>query len=225
MAQRKRISRKDLREPDQFMVWFGRTFEWCRAYKRHLIVGGVAILVVGVGIAAWELYDARRRASAQTAYNHALDTYQSGQYAEALAAFQEVRDYGSTPHRDLAAIYVANSQLALGDTKGAIETLETLTDRISSGALTGQLASLTLALSYEMNNDCDAALRAVERVAGNTGPFQQEALLVKGRCSVRVGRFDNAIEVYRNYLEQFPGEDARQISIKLQELKARTAGS
>lgn len=225
MAQRKRIFRKDLREPDQFMVWFGRALEWCRAYRRHLIIGGVAILLVVVGIAAWKLYDASRRESAQIAYNRALDDYQSGQYADALAAFQEVREYDSTPHGDLAAIYVANSQLALGDTKGAIETLEALTGRVSSGALTGQLASLTLALSYEMDNDCDAALRAVERVAGNAGPFQQEALLVKGRCSVRVGRLDNAIEVYRNYLERFPGDDAKQISIKLQELEARTAGS
>jgi len=224
MAQHNRISRRDLKDPDQFMVTFGRVLEWCRLHRQNLIIGGVAVFVILIGFAGWQLYDASRRESAQAAYNRAVNLYQAGQYAEALERFREVQQGGSTAQENLAAMYVANSQLALGATKEAIRTLEELKQRIPEDAFTSQLASLTLGLSHELAKDCGGALRAIEGIVGVVGPFQQEALLLKARCSVNLGQLDSAIEVYRDYLQRYPGEDTAQISLRLQELQAKSAG-
>jgi hypothetical protein len=221
---KKRISRRDIRQPDQFMVKTGRLMELCRAYRRQLIIAGIAIGLVLGGIAARELYATNRNNKARVAYNRALDAYEAGRFQDALAAFRKVVSYGSTPHGELAGLYIGNAQLALGQSKEAIKGLQNLTNRIAPGTLTGQLALLTLALAQEMDNSCDAALGSLEQVVGGSGPFRQEALLAKARCSARVGEVDNAIKTYREYLKRFPGSDTPQISLKLQELEAKSAG-
>lgn len=187
------------------------------------MIGGAAVLVVLLAAAVWELYDASRRRSAQADYNAALAAYESGAYETALAGFREVQGYGATAHRDLAALYIANTQLALGATKDAIATLEDLTGRVSADTLNGQLALLSLALAHERNDDCRSALRTIEQVAGQAGPFAQEALLAKARCSVHAGELENAISAYRDYLRQFPGSENPEISLRLQELEAKAA--
>lgn len=206
------------------MVTLGRTLGWCRAYKRHLMIGGVVVLVLLLAVAGWELYDASRQRSAQAAYNLALDAYESGAYEAALAGFREVEEYGVAPHSDLAALYIANTQLALGANRDAIATLEELTARVSADTLNGQLALLSLALAHERNDDCQSALGIIAHVVGQAGPFEQEALLAKARCSVRAGELENAIGAYRDYLKQFPGSENPEISLKLQELEARASG-
>jgi hypothetical protein len=222
---RKRISRKEIKEPDKFMVLSARVLDWCRAYKRRLITGGAVIVVVTASVVGWQLYNAHQRTLARVAYNQALSLYESDRYLDALAGFRKVETYGSTPYADLARLYVGNVELALGKTKDAIKTLESLTSRLGPDSMTGQLALLTLALADEKDNACDAALRVINEVIAEPGPFQQEALLAKARCSVRVGQLDNAIKVYKDYLERFPGDDSMEISLKLQELEAKVAGS
>jgi len=221
---RKRISRKDIRQPDQFMVKTGRFMELCRAHLRQLIIAGIAIGLVLGGVAAWELYERNRDNKARVAYNRALDAYEAGRFQEALTGFRKVESHGSTPHGELAGLYIGNAQLALGQSKEAIKGLQDLTSRIAPGTLTGQLALLTLALAQEMANACDAALGSLEQVVASSGPFRQEALLAKARCSARVGQVENAIKTYREYLKQFPGSDSPQISLKLQELEAKSTG-
>jgi len=224
MAATKRISRRDIRQPDQFMQTTGRFVEWSRRYRRHLIIGGAAIGIVLAGVAGWEFYEDYREDQARVAYNRALDTYEAGRFQDALAGFRTVESHGSTPHQELAGLYIGNAQLALGQAKDAIKTLQELTARLTPNTLTSELALLTLALAQETDNACDIALGSLEQVITGSGPFQQEALLAKARCSTRLGQVDNAIKAYQEYLKRFPGSGSPEVSLRLQELESKSAG-
>lgn len=222
MATQKRISRRDIKQPDQFMLTTGRFIELSRTYKRQLLIGGAAFCLVLAGVAGWELYANNREKQARILYNRALVAYEAGRYQDALTGFREVSGYGSTPHQRLAGLYIGNAQLALGKSKEAIKSFKELSSRVPATSLTGQLALLTLALAQEADNACDAALDPLEQVISGSGPFRQEAFLAKARCSTRIGQVDNAIKTYREYLRLFPGGGTPEVMLKLQELEGKS---
>ncbi len=218
-APRKRILRKEIRQPDQFMVWTGVVLDWVKAYRRQLIGAGAAIVVVVAAVVGWQYYRGYRQDLAAQDYNKALLEYQEGRYEAALEAFRNLRTKGEPPYDQLADLYVANSYIALEQPAKAVEVLGGVAGAEGNGFV-GQVMLVTLGLAQEMNGACEAAITTLDRALDRQGPLRQEAMLGKARCSARLGKTHDAAETYKAYLEEFPEAETVEIALRLQQLEA-----
>ena len=217
-APRKRILRKEIRQPDRFMVWTGLVLDWVKAYRRQLIGAGTAIVVVVAAVVGWQYYRGCRQDLAVRDYSKALVEYQEGRYEAALEAFENLRAKGEAPYDKLANLYVANSYIALEQPAKAVEVLGGVAGADGDGFV-GQVMLVTLGLAQEMNGACEEALTTLNRALDQPGPLRQEAMLGKARCSARLGKTADAAETYKAYLKEFPEAETVEIALRLQQLE------
>jgi predicted negative regulator of RcsB-dependent stress response len=52
----KKVSRKELKEPDEFLSFTVRALKWINEQKVTLIVGALAVVVVVLGMYGWRWY-------------------------------------------------------------------------------------------------------------------------------------------------------------------------
>ena len=223
-AARKRILRKDIRQPDQFMVWTGWFLDLFKAYQRELIVAGLAVVVVAAVVAGWYYYRGYQRQLAFQQYNLGLREYQEGRFETALDSFRSLKERGEAPYDTLANLYIANSHIALDQPEKAIETLG---GSVSGGqdGLLSQVGLVTLGLAQEMTGSCEEAVESLDRALAHKGPLRQEAMLGKARCNTRLGKTTEAVEGYKAYLEEFPEAETVEIALQIQRLEAQTGQS
>lgn len=218
-AARKRILRKDIRQPDRFMVLMGRALDLFRAYRTQLIGAAVTVVAVAVVVAGWQYYRAYQRDLAFQEYNQGLREYQAGRYDAALDAFRTLKDRGQAPYDTLADLYIANSYIALDQPGKAVETLGGNVSGDGDGFLT-QVALVTLGLAQEMEGACEDAVQSLSRALDHQGPMRQEAMLGKARCNTRLGKTQDAVAGYKAYLKEFPEDETVGIALRLQRLEA-----
>ena len=223
-AARKRILRKDIRQPDQFMVWTGWFLDFFKAYQRELIAAGLAVVVVAAAAAGWYYYRGYQRQIAFQQYNQGLREYKEGRFETALDTFRSLKDRGEEPYDTLANLYIANSHIALDQPQQAIEALGGSLAGGQDGLLS-QVGLVTLGLAQEMSGSCEEAVVSLERALAQEGPLRQEAMLGKARCNTSLGKTADAVKGYKAYVEEFPEAETAEIALQIQRLEAKTGQS
>lgn len=227
-ASPKRVTRKDLRRPDQFVTLTSRLLQLFAAHRTGFLLSATFILVLLLGLWGWDLYHERQIRLAAQDYSKALGLYQDGKYPEALAVLARVKGYRSTAYSRLALLYEANAYLALREPSKAVPILTDFLARERKDRLLRQLAFIRLAYTLETANQCKEAVRTFDEAAKLDGAFKEEALLGKARCSVQNGDLKEALNSYRQHLSSYPGsERSTEVSLRIQEIEARVreAGS
>ena len=218
----KRLSRRDIRRPDQFVTLTGRFFHFVTHYRTHFIAAAAAIIIILLGLWGWEAYGARQNRLAAREYGSALSLYHEGRYLQAVDAFVRLRSYSASPYGRLAILYQANSYLALEDPLKAIATLEELLQRERKETILRQIGLLTLASLQERSGRCKEAVSRFTEAEKIAGPFKDDALLGKARCSLQNSDLKEALNSYRQYLTNYPGsERSGEISLRIQEVEAK----
>lgn len=179
-AARKRILRKDIRQPDRFMVLLGRCNDFIKANRDRLIGLAAAVVVVLGAVFGWQYYRDYQRDLALQNYNKGLREYQEERYEAALESFRSLRARGEAPYDVLANLYIANSYVALDQPGKAVETLGGEVSAERDGFL-NQVTLVTLGLAQEMNGSCEEAMQSLSRALDHQGPLRQEAMLGKAR--------------------------------------------
>ena len=221
----KRISRRDIRKPDQFVTLTGEILRFLGEHKTAGIAALALILLVLLGLWGWDSYRQRQNRLAAREYSRAMSLYRSAKYTEAIDAFVKVKGYNSSPYNSFSLLYQANSYMSAGDPIKAAAAIDELLQKERKDTFVRQLGLLTLATIQERTGQCQEAVRnyaGAERIAG---PFKDEALLGKARCSIQNQDLKGALNSYRQYLTSFPAsERAGEITLRVQEIEGRIAG-
>lgn len=221
----KKISRRDIRKPDQFITITGEILHFLAEYKTAGIAALALILAVLLGLWGWDAYRQRQNRLAAQEYSRALGLYHSGKYTQAIDAFGQVKGYGSTPYGSFSLLYQANSYSAVGDSAKATAALQELLQRERKDTFLRQLGLLTLASFQERTGRCKEAVTNFAAAESSAGPFKDEALLGKARCSLQSQDLKQALNFYRQYLSSYPAsERATEIVLRVQEIEAKIAG-
>ena len=218
----KRLSRRDIRRPDQFVTLTGRFFHFVTHYRTHFIAAAAAIIIILLGLWGWEAYAARQNRLAAREYGSALSLYHEGRYLQAVDAFVRLRSYSASSYSRLAILYQAKSYLALENPVKAAATLEELLQRERKETFLRQIGLLTLASLQERTGRCKEAVSRFAEAEKIAGPFKDDALLGKARCSLQIQDPKGALDSYRQYLTNYPGsERSGEISLRIQEVEAK----
>ncbi len=224
VRSRKRITRKDIRQPDQFISLTGKVFAFLQTHRNRIILGIAIILVLSLSVAGWRLY--RSRQDRAQAFTTALEAFHDGNFDGALDQLERVDQYWSPKYRGLAALYRAQSYINLEQPKEAIPPLESLLTLVSKNSFLRQLALTNLGYAHEMLNQCKEAIGFYDEASKLDGPQKEQAHLAKARCTAATGGLTEAIEIYRDYKSNYPNSVREvEIDLRIQDLEQKMKGN
>jgi hypothetical protein len=215
----KRISRKELRQPDWFQVNSEKALDYFESHK-GIVFGaiGAAILILVI-MWSWQSFKERQNVTAALEFTKAVELYQSAKFTEALGAFEKVQSYRWSRFAGLAHLYQANIHLAKSDLDKALNSAQRAVTASKPKTLYRQLALMALASAEERQNQCKTAIDHFSEAHKIAGALQSSALLGKARCAEQLGDKAMMIATYKEYLKDNPGS---ALGLKLAELEAAT---
>ncbi len=201
-ANHYKVSRKALREPDEFQTLTTQAVDWARD-NQNVVVSVVAVVVaIAAVVLGLNWYSQRQANAAAIQLQTAQGLFDAKNYAQAAAEFSAVTTaYPRTPSGRIAALYRAHALAEQPDAAGAAtaytEYLATspATDYLKQEALVG------LAHAKEATNDLDGARDAYRQATEIVGPFRTPAQLALARLEEAAGRTDQARSLYAEALK------------------------
>jgi predicted negative regulator of RcsB-dependent stress response len=214
----KRITRKELRQPDWFQTTSDKALDQFAQHRTKVLAALAGLIAIGLIIAGWQVFKSRHNAAASKTYGAALALYQTEKYREAIPEFQKVQDYRWSRYAALAYLYEANSYLGLGEPAKAVAPAERFLSATGPDTLYRQIAAMTLAAIDERQNQCKQALARYAEAERIKNALQQEARLGKARCAEQLGDFQSAAVSYRDFLKE---DQDSLVSVRLAELEGK----
>ena len=219
-TQSRRITRKELRQPDRFQVATEKALEYIQSHKNLACAAGAALVLIGLAILGWQLYKDGQNSKAALEFTNATALYQAEKYREALTALEKVQSYRWSRYVGLAHLYQANSYIALGELDKALISGQRAVTANRSNTLYRQLALMTVANAAEQKNDCRQAMESYSEAQKIAAAQQGEALLGKARCLEKTGDAAGALAAYKEYVKDQPGSI---VSAKVAELESKVS--
>ena len=213
MAKRK-IRRKELKKPDEFITFSSRIIAWCQDNVR-IVVGVLAFVAVLIAItSAVFLFKASRETKARGLYEEALSLYQvesstnagAVNYSMATAKLEEVKQrYHSTRVAANALMDLGNIYFQEGDYQKAIICYTDFLQRTDVSHPLYEQALESLGETYEAKGSWQEAVEVYQRLASEGAPaYQAQAQLYLGRVYEAIGDKQKAMAHYDNYLNDSP---------------------
>ena len=224
----KKVSRKELKEPDEFLSFTVRALRWMNEQKVALIVGATAVIVVVLGTFAWrwyslskekaasvdfikarEILDARvipRDDAAGTSSADGTFSSQDDKFRAAIAEFEQVaKSHSNSATAALATYYVAEYSRRAGDYDKAISNFK---NYLKSEGPSGELAAFAvegIAASLEAQGKQDQAAQQYQRLTEPPFDMQPDrGLFHVARLEQKAGRIDEAVRLYNDIVEKYP---------------------
>jgi hypothetical protein len=213
----KKITRKELRQPDWFQVASEKAIEFIEARKAQVISAAVVVLLVLVGIWSWQSYKEKQNIAAGQEFTKAVESFQAAKFTEAIAGFEKVQGYRWSRYAGLAHLYQANIYLAMSNLDKALNSAQRAVIATSPNSLYRQLALIALGSAEERKNQCKNAIDHFVEAQKIIGPLQNDATLGKARCAEQLGDRPTVIAAYKEFLKDNPGSS---LALKLAELEA-----
>lgn len=213
MARTKKIIKKKLKEPDEFITLTERAYLFINRQYKSIVVGGIIVLILVLSFFFFQRWEKKNEENAHQIFNLTVETYQmvSTPYREAsiqdykniLEKFNEaITKFPRTSSGKLSILYKGNIHLRLGEFEEAIKAYESFLQKGGKEKLYRSLAMEGLGYSFEGEKDYEKAVNAFQKVIDLGESFQLgNAYLGMGRCYEKLGKNKEAIENYKNFLK------------------------
>ena len=216
MAGKRKIIKKKLKEPDEFISFTDHALRFILRHYRRIITGGVIFGVLLAAFFLFQKWEEKREGEAYQFFGTALETYQrlDSPYREGTPAdfkgliekFDEViMKFPRTSSGRLSLLYKGNLYLKLGEFDEAIKAYETFLQKAGKEKFYKLLATEGLGYAHEGKKEYDKAVAAYERMLEmGEGLQAANAYLSKGRCYEKLGKKKEALESYKTFLQVAP---------------------
>jgi predicted negative regulator of RcsB-dependent stress response len=202
-----RLSRKQIRQPDQFVVLSAQIATWSKAHTRSLIAGVVALVVGIILITGWWAWQKHREQQADIALYEAakfLYTPSANRTQAAEQLHKLVSAYEGTAAAAMASWQLGHLHFEGENYPAALAAYRQTQQRLSKVAQPLMVALVTLDVAYaqEASGTCDPdAITSFEAVLQSSAPWlRREAYLGIGRCYEHIGAPQKAVALYERAL-------------------------
>ena len=202
-----RLSRKEIRQPDQFVSLSVQIAAWIKAHTVFLIYGIGVVAVAATLMTGWWAWQKHREQQADIALYEATKFMRtpSANRLKAVDPLQKlVSDYRGTTATALAYWYLGHLYFEGEDYPAALTAYRQAQQRLSKADQPLMVALTTLDVAYvqEASGACDPdALMGFEAVLQLPAHWLRgEAYLGIGRCHEKTGASRKAVAVYERAL-------------------------
>lgn len=215
MAEEKKITSKDLKQPDKFHVVALRIFRYISENRGKLyLASGVAGLIL-ILFVAWGIYRINYEGKANLMYSQAYNSYilagssedETKTYQTAMDIYKELTSlYPKSDASKLAFYNMGNIFYVLGDIDRSINAYESFLQQSKKFNMMTSLAYYGLGYCYEVKKDFNKALESFENSNKNIEGvhFASMNYANMARIYEEKGEKETALSFYKKALEQTP---------------------
>ena len=219
----KHLSRKELRQPDAFVLFTQRALDFVQQNRRSFILVGVLIVAAAVGISIWQVYKNRQNERAAEHFNKAITLFRENKHKEAIPEFEKVEEYRWSHYAALAHLYKANSHLAANDLDQAAAAAQRFIVATDQNSVYRQIGLMTLGHIQELKDQCPEAVQRYTEAQRIGGALTESAVLGAARCYTAMGDGKSAIAAYQQYIKENPNSPiAARLMLQVAELQTKT---
>lgn len=213
MAHKMKITKKKLKQPDEFITLTERGLLFLSHHLKQVAFGASVVVIVLLVVFAFRWWDREKEAKASEKFNSGIallqkanSPYQEGTSAEfknALTLFEEViRQFPRTSSGKIALLHKGNLHLRLSEFEEAIKAYETLLTKSGIEKVYHSFAMEGLGYAYEGKKEYEKAHQAFKRALEKGKTFQlADAHWNIGRLCEKLGKNEEALENYKAYLK------------------------
>ena len=216
MVRGKKITKKRLKEPDEFITFTERAFIFIRQHIKKIGAAGVIVIIILLSFVFYQKWEKGKEEEADRAFNLAVGIYQEANspnregspsdYKNALEKFDEViRKFSRTSSGKLSLLYKGNICLRLNEFGEAEKSYSTFLEKGGKEKNYRLFALEGLGYAFEGKKDYEKALNAYKKIVEMGESFQlADAHLNIGRCYEKLGKNNEALESYKSFLKIAP---------------------
>jgi tetratricopeptide (TPR) repeat protein len=220
MVKLKKISKKKLKEPDEFITSTEKAYLFVKDHSKTIAIGGVVLVVIILSVfiyCQWshqkEIDADQRLASLLELYQGVSSPYREGSpenYKTLLAKFDEtIQQFPRTSAGKLSYLYKGNIHLQLGEFDEAKTAFQTFLKKGGKGKLLRFLGLEGLGYSYEGKKDYEEALKSYQKIVEMGVEAQMVGVYLRiGHCYEKQGKNKEALESYKTFLKASPKSPA-----------------
>jgi tetratricopeptide (TPR) repeat protein len=213
MTGAKKIIKKKLKKPDEFITITEKTFLFITRHSKYIAAGGGILLILIVSIFFFQKWEMGKEEKAYQIFNSAMETYQMvnasyreespQEYKSILEKFNEIlTKFPRTSSGKIAILYKGNIDLRLGEFEEAVGAYESYLQKAGKEKLYRSFALEGLGYAYEGKKDYEKAINVYQKVVDLGERFQSaDAYLGLGRCYEKLGKNKEALEQYKNFMK------------------------
>jgi hypothetical protein len=227
MAEKVRITQKELKKPDKFREAIADTIVFVSEnYKKILAAFGIVILILIVAFVAIAILE-RRDLSANSEFTEAIKSYTeegSGQnHQEALNKFLDIsKKYPRSGISKVALYYAAEINYNMGKYDEAIKLFNDLIKSGSKNQIVVDAAYLRLGTANFNKGNWQQAVDYLSKLDKEGNPYRDQAELYIGQSLEKLGKSGEAEKMYRQILSGSDNNMRLQIQKKLESIKNNT---
>jgi tetratricopeptide (TPR) repeat protein len=216
MAAGKKITKKQLKEPDEFITFTDQAFHFVVNHGRQFMIGGIVVLVVVLSLVLFRFWENKKEGEANQKLSLALETLEAAispfpqatpaNTRGALEKLDELtKDFPRTYAGKLALLYKGSLLLKTGQFDEAIQAFEDFLSKMGKEKAYSLLALDGLGFAYEGKKDYEKAIEKYKQIITTDEKFESgEAYLKIGRCYEKLGKSKEALESYQSFLKASP---------------------
>jgi tetratricopeptide (TPR) repeat protein len=213
MAGRKKILKKKLKEPDEFISITEKAYLFITRHLKPILTGGILLLFFVLAIIFLQRSERQNEADADQKFSLAVQLYQSisspyreaspAEYKNALDKFDEVSSkFPRTFSGKLSLFYKGNIHFRLAAYEEAIKEYQAFLQKAGKERLYRLLALESMGYTYERIRDYEKALHTFQQILEMGETFERaDAYLNTGHCYEKIGKDMEALENYRAFLK------------------------
>jgi len=224
MAAKRRIPKKKLREPDEFITWGSQAMTYVLSHIRYIVLGVLLIAAITAALFLWWQHRAATEEMAFTLLGKGITLYQQEEKREeALSIFSElIADYPRTRAGKIALLYRGRGSMLQRNYDSAIADFE-LFLKESSQPFLRVVALNALGNSYSATGEYQRAIDRFQQVlASGDAWLKPYVLLQMGVCWEKLGEKEKAIAAYQESLTlELPPPWGTLARVRLKELEGK----
>jgi len=213
MRTKKKITKKKLKEPDEFISFTQQAFLFITQHFKKVVTAGIIVLALILFIVLYQMWEKQKEVEAYRDFGLAMEMYRKAgsmdrerlpsEYKNVLARFDEViTKFPGTSSGRFSLLYKGNIDLQMGEFEEAIKAYQAFLEKAGEEKLYRLFALEGLGYAYQGKKDYENALRTYQKIAEmGEGIQTADAYLNRGLCYERLGKNKEALENYKAFLK------------------------
>jgi predicted negative regulator of RcsB-dependent stress response len=201
-ANQYKLTRKSLREPDEFQTLTTQAVDWFRGNQSLVVTVVSAVAAIAAVVAGLGWYSQRQADAAAVELQRAQALFEAKSYGQAATELAAVTTaYPRTAAGRIATLYRAHALAAQPDASAAATAYAEYLASSPATEYLRQEALLGLARANEATQKIDAAKDAYRQAVDIAGPFRSQAQLGLARLEEAAGHTEQAKTLYTEALK------------------------